>query len=99
MSTNDRTTTQKSPVSRSQRRPDKRAHRTRQRLGIALVELMQEKSIDEVSVQEVLDRAAVGRSTFYLHFNDKNDLLLSQLEMFLNTMSSMLILNNEKSHR
>jgi AcrR family transcriptional regulator len=99
MSTNDRTTTQKSPVPRAQRRPDKRAHRTRQRLGIALVELMQEKSIDEVSVQEVLDRAAVGRSTFYLHFNDKNDLLLSQLEMFLNTMSSMLILNNEKSHR
>ena len=36
-------------------------------------------------MQEVLDRALVGRSTFYLHYRDKDDLLLSQLEMFLET--------------
>jgi AcrR family transcriptional regulator len=58
---------------------DQRIRRTHQRLGSALVGLIQEKPIDEVTVQEVLDRAAVGRSTFYLHFRDKNDLLLSQL--------------------
>jgi AcrR family transcriptional regulator len=40
-----------------------------------------------VTVQDVLDRASVGRSTFYLHYRDKDDLLLSQLEMFLETMS------------
>ena len=66
---------------------------------MALLELMLEKPIDEVTVQEVLDRASVGRSTFYLHFRDKNDLLLSQLEMFLATMSNMLSLRKEKSHR
>jgi len=52
-----------------------------------------------VTVQEVLDRAGVGRSTFYLHFRDKDDLLLSQLEKFLETMSTALSDRKEKSHR
>jgi AcrR family transcriptional regulator len=52
-----------------------------------------------VTVQDVLDRASVGRSTFYLHFRDKSDLLLSQLEGFLETMSTMLITQKEESHR
>jgi AcrR family transcriptional regulator len=47
----------------------------------------------------VLDRAAVGRSTFYLHFRDKNDLLLSQLEVFLETMSTALSVRQEVSDR
>ena len=78
-----------------QRKPDRRIRRTHERLGMALVTLIQEKPIDDVTVQDVLDRAAVGRSTFYLHFRDKDDLLLSQLEMFLETMSSALSQRNE----
>ena len=84
---------------RQRRKPDKRTRRTHERLGMALLELMLKKPIDEVTVQEVLDRASVGRSTFYLHFRDKNDLLLSQLEMFLATMSNMLSIRKEKSNR
>ena len=82
-----------------QRRPDQRTRRTHERLGMALLLLMQEKPMDEITVQEVLDRASVGRSTFYLHFRDKNDLLLCQLEMFLATMSNMLSVREEKSQR
>ena len=81
------------------RKPDERIRRTHERLGRALVELIQEKPIDAVTVQEVLDRASVGRSTFYVHFRGKNDLLLNQLEMFLQTMSTMLIVRKEKSRR
>jgi AcrR family transcriptional regulator len=81
------------------RKPDQRVRRTHERLGSALVSLIQEKSIDEVTVQEVLDRASVGRSTFYLHFRDKNDLLLSQLEQFLEMMSTALSARKEKSLR
>jgi AcrR family transcriptional regulator len=33
--------------------------------------LIQEKPIDDVTVQEVLDRASVGRATFYLHFRER----------------------------
>lgn len=66
---------------------------------MALVDLIQEKPIDAVTVQEVLDRASVGRSTFYLHFRDKNDLLLSQFEKFLETMGTVLSDHMEESHR
>ena len=81
------------------RKKDARIRRTQQRLGMALIELIRDKPIDAVTVQEVLDRASVGRSTFYLHFRDKNDLLLSQLEMFLEFMSTMLSAKKEASDR
>ena len=81
------------------RKPDERIRRTHTRLGGALVQLMQEKPIEKITVQEVLDRAAVGRSTFYLHFRDKDDLLLSQLEGFLQMMSTALTVRKEASHR
>jgi Bacterial regulatory proteins, tetR family len=53
------------------RKKDRRIRRTQERLGMALLQLILEKSFDSVTVQDVLDRAAVGRSTFYLHFRDK----------------------------
>ena len=54
----------------------------RERLGDALVALLQEKPLDDISVQEILDRAQVARSTFYAHFSDKRDLLLSDADHF-----------------
>jgi AcrR family transcriptional regulator len=84
---------------KQRRKPDQRIRRTCERLGSALVALIQEKPIDDVTVQEVLDRASVGRSTFYLHYSDKDDLLLSQLEKFLETMSMALSIRKEESHR
>src|SRR5579864_4510377 len=87
------------PRRKQARKSDQRIRRTHERLGRALVELMQEKPIDAVTVQEVLDRAKVGRSTFYVHFRDKDDLLLTQLETFLETMSTALSVRNEKSFR
>ncbi len=82
-----------------QRKPDARVRRTRDQLGIALIELIQEKPINDVTVQDVLDRSGVGRSTFYLHYRDKDDLLVSQLEMFLEFMSTVLSVRNDKSNR
>lgn len=79
--------------------PDPRVRRTRDSLGSALIELIQEKPINDITVQDLLNRAGVGRSTFYLHFRDKDDLLISQLEMFLEFMSTLLSVRNEKSTR
>lgn len=59
---------------------DRRIQRTRQLLLDALLELILEKDFDSVTVQDVIDRANVGRSTFYAHFQDKEDLLLSGFE-------------------
>src|SRR5678815_4711013 len=59
---------------------DRRTRRSRQRLHEALVALTLERGWDRVTVQAVCDRARVGRSTFYLHFADKEDALVGGLE-------------------
>ncbi len=56
---------------------DRRIQRTRQILQDALLALILEKGYNAITVQDVIDRANVGRSTFYAHFQDKEDLLLS----------------------
>ena len=66
------------------RRPDRRVGKTRKALKEALTDLILEKGYESVTVQDVIDRADVGRSTFYAHFVDKDDLLmaiLADLEM------------------
>ncbi|MGA8160903.1 MAG: TetR/AcrR family transcriptional regulator [Acidobacteriaceae bacterium] len=82
-----------------QRTSDPRTRRTCQRLGQALIELIAEKPIEAITVQEVLGRARVGRSTFYLHYRDKNDLLFSQLEGFLEIFSVWLSAHRDGSRR
>src|SRR6202047_5454791 len=84
---------------RQQREPDLRIRRTRRLLSNALVELMQEKSIEKITVKEVLDRATVGRSTFYLHSRDMDDLFLCVLEDGLEMWSTALLRKQEKSYR
>ncbi len=59
---------------------DRRIQRTRQLLQDALVALILEKGYETITVQDVIDRANVGRSTFYAHFQDKEDLFLSGFE-------------------
>jgi AcrR family transcriptional regulator len=59
---------------------DRRIQRTRSLLHGALIELILEKEFDKVTVQDVIERADVGRSTFYSHFKDIEDLFLSGFE-------------------
>lgn len=56
---------------------DRRVQKTQKLLRGALVSLIAEKPYDSIVVKEILDRANVGRSTFYMHFRDKDDLLVS----------------------
>ena len=59
--------------------PDRRGGKTRKALKEALTDLILEKGYEGVTVQDVIDRADVGRSTFYAHFVDKDDLLMAIL--------------------
>jgi len=59
---------------------DRRIQRTRQLLQNALSEVILEKGYEKVTVQNVIDRANVGRSTFYAHFESLDHLLLSGFE-------------------
>ncbi|MEM7030531.1 MAG: TetR/AcrR family transcriptional regulator [Chloroflexota bacterium] len=56
---------------------DPRAKRTRQWLQTALRELMEEKPYQKIKVSEITQRAEVSRPAFYLHYVDKDDLLMS----------------------
>ena len=59
---------------------DRRVQKTRKLLQDALIELVAEKGYESVTVREILDKANVGRSTFYAHFQDKDQLLHSILD-------------------
>lgn len=59
---------------------DRRVQKTRKLLQEALIELVGEKGYETVSIREILERANVGRSTFYAHFQDKDQLLHSILD-------------------
>jgi AcrR family transcriptional regulator len=59
---------------------DRRIQRTRKALQDALLALILEKGYEAVTIQDVIDRANVGRSTFYLHFQDKDALFFSEFE-------------------
>lgn len=65
---------------------DRRSQRTRGTLIRALFELMVEKRYDAITVQDIIDRANVGRSTFYAHFQDKEELAVSGLEQMLDSL-------------
>lgn len=56
---------------------DRRVRRTQRILHEALISLILDRGYERITVQDILDRADVGRSTFYTHYRDKDDLLLS----------------------
>ena len=83
----------------AKKKTDARVRRTRDALGDALVALMQEKPFDTITVQDVLDRAKVGRSTFYSHYSDKDDLLMSDAEEFFESIAMLLSVGGDESDR
>jgi AcrR family transcriptional regulator len=67
----------------STKRTDRRVMRTRRQLRAALLELISEQGYDAVTVQDITDRANLGRATFYIHYQDKHDLFAQSLtELF-----------------
>lgn len=66
---------------------DRRVIKTRQIIYEAFYSLMQEKQYDKITVQEIIDLANVGRSTFYSHFATKDELLESSIENMMEQLS------------
>ena len=65
---------------------DRRSRRSRRLISDALIELLQEQRYDRITVREIIDRADVGRSTFYTHFRGKEEVLASEFERVLDTL-------------
>lgn len=69
---------------------DRRIQRTRQLLQDAFIALILEKGYDEVLIQDITDRANLSRATFYLHFRDKDDLLMYGLRSVFDGLAAQM---------
>jgi AcrR family transcriptional regulator len=68
------------------KRPDRRIGRTRRALKEALTALVLEKGYDSLTVEELTQRADLSRTTFYLHYRDKEQLLLESVDVMVNDL-------------
>lgn len=59
---------------------DRRQRKTRESIFSAFIELLSEKDFNQITVGEIIDRADVGRATFYAHFETKDSLLAELCE-------------------
>lgn len=66
---------------------DMRQRRSRQHLSSALLGLMEEQPYGEISVVDICQRAMVHRTTFYAHFEDKDDLFRYVLQSLMDQFS------------
>ncbi len=69
---------------------DRRSQRTRRLVSSAMLELLSEKGYEAITVQDILDRAGIGRSTFYSHYYDKDDVHASMMEEMIEEMNRRL---------
>ena len=56
------------------RKDDRRIQKTRKQLRDSMMELILDQGYDDISIQDVTDRANLGRATFYLHYREKDEL-------------------------
>jgi AcrR family transcriptional regulator len=74
----------------SEAKTDRRISRTRRQLREALMDLILEKGYDSLTIEEITSRADLGRTTFYLHYRDKEALLLESLEAIAEELRSQI---------
>lgn len=69
---------------------DRRTRRTRRLLRDSLLSLILEKGYDAVTIEDITERADLGRTTFYLHYKDKEDLLLKSIQAISDELLSQI---------
>jgi AcrR family transcriptional regulator len=73
-----------------QQKADRRSQRTYRLVSSAFAELIVEKPYEEILVQDILDRADIGRTTFYAHYFDKEDVLNNIIEQELELLTRQI---------
>ena len=77
----------------------RRVRTTKSSLHGALIGLAHEKPYDSIAVRHILERAAVGRSTFYTHFRDKDDLLISGIHETMRSIGRRVLRHDNPLER
>lgn len=68
---------------------DRRITKSQEAIKKAVTELMSEKSFDDITIQDIANRADVNRGTIYLHYTDKYDLLDKMIEEHINNLREL----------
>jgi AcrR family transcriptional regulator len=66
---------------------DRRTVRTRRALLTAFIELVLERGYAAIGIGDIVDRADIGRSTFYAHFSGKDELLIASMQWMFDILS------------
>ena len=75
---------------KDEQKVDRRINRTRRSLRDALFALVLERGYDSVTIEEITEKADLGRTTFYLHYRDKEDLLMESLRDLVDDLIGQL---------
>ncbi|GAF07771.1 TetR/AcrR family transcriptional regulator [Paenibacillus pini] len=78
------------------KKTDPRVVRTQRLLRKAMFELMEEREFEHITVQDIADRATIKRATFYLHFNDKQDLVHQCISELLEELHNSMEYSQEE---
>lgn len=82
---------------KARRDVDRRIIRTRQMLSDALFALIAEHGYESITVQDIAERANIGRATFYLHYHDKEELLAESLKRLATSLIEFVQPNMQPS--
>lgn len=83
-----------------EKKQDPRVTRTRHYLMQSLCDLMKEKEFDQITVQEITERAIINRATFYAHFDDKYKLLENMVHRsFQEMLESKVAISEGLTHQ
>ena len=77
-------------MTKQQRKPDRRIRRTRRQLHSALHHLIKQTPYDSLTISDIVEEADISRATFYLHYKDKDELLLGSLEALSQSLIEQL---------
>ncbi|GIN41367.1 TetR/AcrR family transcriptional regulator [Heyndrickxia oleronia] len=74
------------------KKTDLRIMRTKQSIRKAFYELIQEKGYEAITIQDIANRAIINRNTFYLHYENKPDLLNTCMDELLSELKEVVVL-------